>query len=118
MASRLYFFLIDDDLVNFPECSTEVSHGYKSDHSYISLNIQGSFITPGKGYWKFNNSHLLQDDFKSEIRALINDTVNSSFDSHRSLWDTIKFKVRDCSIQLGKKVKMIMFCSKLKYKTN
>ena len=101
-ASRLDFFLVDDNLVNFPVCSAEASHGYKSDHSYISLNIQGSSITPGKGYWKFNNSHLLQDDFKNDIRTIINDTVNSSFDSYRGLWDTVKFKIKDHAIRYGK----------------
>ena len=41
-ASRLDFFLIYDNLVNFPVCTTDVSHGYNSDNSYISLTIQGS----------------------------------------------------------------------------
>ena len=104
-ASRLDFFLIDDNLVNFPVCSADISHGFKSDHSYISLNIQGSSITPGRGYWKFNNSHLLQDEFKSDTRAIVSDTVNSSFDSYRGLWDTIKFKIKDHAIRYGKKRK-------------
>ena len=105
-ASRLDFF-VDDNLVNFPVCSADASHGYKSDHSYISLNIQGSSITPGKGYWKLNNSHLLQHDFKNDIRAIINDTVNGSFDSYRGLWDTVKFKIKDHAIRYGKKKKVI-----------
>ena len=49
-ASRLDFFLIDDDLVNFPICTSDISHGYISDHSYVSLNIQGSSIVQGEGY--------------------------------------------------------------------
>ena len=56
-AARLDYFLIDDNLPNFPLCETEISHGYNSDHSYISLKIQGSTIEKGKGYWKINNSH-------------------------------------------------------------
>ena len=32
--------------------------GFKSDLSYVTLTIQGSSITPGKGFWKFNNSRL------------------------------------------------------------
>ena len=39
-ASRLDFFLIDDHLSNFPVCNIKISHGYNTDHSYISLNIQ------------------------------------------------------------------------------
>ena len=35
-SSRLDLFLIDDNLVNFPICSADVSHGYNSDHSLTS----------------------------------------------------------------------------------
>ena len=43
-ASRLDFFLIDDNLVNLPVCKTDISHGYNSDHRYVLLTIQGSSI--------------------------------------------------------------------------
>ena len=70
-ASRLDFFLVDDNLVNFPVCSADASHGYKSDHSYISLNIQGSSITPGKGYWKLNNSNSYSTILKTISELLL-----------------------------------------------
>ena len=103
--TRLDFFLIDDTLVNFPTCCTETSHGFNSDHSYISLHIQGSSIERGKGYWKFNNSHLAQDNFKSGIREIIRETESQSFDSYSGLWDVIKMKIKDFAIRYGKKVK-------------
>ena len=62
-ATRLDFFLIDDTLVNFPTCTTNITHGFMSDHSYISIDIQGSRIIPGRGYWKLNNSHLDDQEF-------------------------------------------------------
>ena len=89
-ASRLDFILIDDSLVNFPVCSTSITHCFKSDRSYVTLTIQGSSITPGKGFWKFNNSHHLNELFKCDIRNKITDTQNSSFDSCRGLRDTIR----------------------------
>ena len=49
-ASRLDFFLIEDNLCDWPVCKTDISHGYNSDHGYISLNLQGSTIERGKGY--------------------------------------------------------------------
>ena len=36
-ASRLDLFLIDDHLSNSPVCNTKISHGYNTDHIYISL---------------------------------------------------------------------------------
>ena len=101
-ASRLDFFLIDDNLVNHPVCKTDISHGYNSDHSYVSLTIQGSSIERGRGYWKFNNSHLQDEEFVEEVKTIINDTHNSSFDSHSGLWDVIKFKIKDYAIRYGK----------------
>ena len=104
-SSRLDFFLVDDNLVNFPVCTADISHGFSSDHSYISLNIQGSAISHGKGYWKFNNSFLLNDDFIAEVKNLIRDICNDSYDSYSGLWDTIKFQVKDYSIRYGSKRK-------------
>ena len=101
-ASRLDFFLIDDNLVNLPVCKTDISHGYNSDHSYVSLTIQGSSIERGRGYWKFNNSHLQDEEFVEEVKTIINDTHNSSFDSYAGLWDVIKFKIKDYAIRYGK----------------
>ena len=101
-ASRLDFFLIDDRLVNFPICTSNISHGFNSDHSYVALNIQGSSIAPGKGYCKFNNSHLLDEDFVNATNNIVNESINSSFDSYRGLWDTIKFKIKSHAIRHGK----------------
>ena len=104
-ATRLDFFLIDDNLVNFPTCTTDISHGFMSDHSYISLNIQGSSIVPGRGYWKLNNSHLEDNDFVNSVSDIIHDTSSRSFDSYRGLWDTIKFQIKDLAIRYGSKKK-------------
>ena len=101
-ASRLDFFLIEDNLCDWPVCKTDISHGYNSDHSYISLNLQGSTIERGKGYWKLNNSHLQEGNFVDDVKAIINDTKNSSFDSYVGLWDVIKFKIKDYAIRFGK----------------
>ena len=68
---RLEFFLIDDNLVNLPFCKTDISHGYNSDHSYVSMTNQGSSIKRGRGYWKFDNSHLQDEKFVGEVKTII-----------------------------------------------
>ena len=107
--SRLDFFLVDDKLINLAVCSSNISYGFNSDHSYISLTLQGNPISHGRGYWKFNNSHLLSEEFSREVRSIINETLSGSFDSYNGVWDTIKFRVKDYAIFFGKKTK--------KYKT-
>ena len=104
-ASRLDFFLIDENLSNFPVCNTDISHGYNSDHSYISINIQGSGIVRGKGYWKLNNSHLQDEEFVNQVKVIIDETSSTSFDSYAGLWDVIKFKIKDYAIRYGKSKK-------------
>ena len=103
--TRLDFFLVDDKLINLPVCSSNISHGFSSDHSYVSLNLQGNPLSHGRGYWKFNNSHLHSEEFTQEVREIIKDTVSGSYDSFNGLWDTIKYRVKDYSIYYGKKTK-------------
>ena len=90
-ASRLDFFLIDDNLVKLPVCKTDISHGYNSDRTYVSLTIQGSSIGRGRGIEDTGN-----------LTTIINDTHNSSFDSYAGLWDVIKFEIKDYAIRYGK----------------
>ena len=111
-ASRLDFFSIDENLANFPVCHTDISHSYNSDHSYVSLNIQGSSIEKGRGYWKLNNSHLRDEEFVNEVKEIIDETLNSSFDSYPGLWDVIKFKIKDFAIRYGKKRKQKLWSKK------
>ena len=103
--TRLDFFLVDDKLVNLPICISNISHGFNSDHSYVSLTLQGNPLSHGRGYWKLNNSHLSSEEFTTEVKSIINETVAGSFDSYNGLWDTIKFRVKDYAIYFGKKTK-------------
>ena len=103
--SRLDYFLIDDNLVNLPICSSNVSHGYMTDHSYINLFIKGSSIERGRGYWKLNNSHLENDEFVDGVRNIISNTASEAYDSYNGLWDVIKFKIKDYAIKFGVKAK-------------
>ena len=111
-STRLDYFLVDDRLVNFPTCISNISHGFSSDHSYISLTIGGSPIHHGPGYWKFNNSHLLSEEFAHEVINIISDTISSSFDSYNGVWDTIKYKIKDYAIYFGKKTKKYRLAEK------
>ena len=103
--TRLDFFLIDDSLVNLPICTSDISHGFSSDHSYVSLTLQGNPISHGRGYWKFNNSHLSSEEFTDGVRSIISEVLSGSFDSYNGAWDTIKFRVKDHAIRHGKNTK-------------
>lgn len=108
--TRLDFFLIDDNLVNFPVCQSQITHGFSSDHSYITLTIEGSrnIMERGKGYWKLNNSHLTNENFTKAVRNIIQKTSRQSYDSDSGLWDVIKMKIKDFAIRYDKKAKKIL----------
>ena len=101
--SRLDFFLIDKSLESLSNCRYD--HGLNSDHSYVTLNIKGEQIEQGRGYWKFNNSFLEDAEFVADIRTIITETCNSSYDSYGGLWDVIKMKIKDHSSRIGAKKK-------------
>ena len=53
--ARLDFFLISDCLV-MDVTDAKILPGYKTDHSLISIEFKFGTFSPGKSYWKFNNS--------------------------------------------------------------
>jgi len=68
--SRLDFFLFLDELMTYFQ-SSQIIPGYRTDHSVISLTLDIATIKRGKGFWKFNNSHLKDFDFITRIKKTI-----------------------------------------------
>ena len=104
-GTRLDFFLVDNNVINLPVCSSSVTHGFRSDHSYVELSLQGNKIDRGRGYWKLNNSLLEIPEFCDDVCRTIDSTLGSDFDSWGGAWDVIKFKIKDVAILYGKKRK-------------
>ena len=44
---------------------------YRSDHSIIEMNVNLSGFKHGKGYWKFNNSLLKNQNYLDFINKII-----------------------------------------------
>ena len=91
LAFTFLFINRSDNLVNFPICTSDIGLDYSSDHSYVSLNIQGSTIVQGKGYWKFNNSHLLNNDFVNDITCIVVKTfLADKIFGGQNFWRTVR----------------------------
>ena len=65
--SRLDYFLISDSLLNVINKS-EIKPGYYSDHSIINLNIDFVKIEKEPGFFKINNSVILEKDYQDKIK--------------------------------------------------
>ena len=63
IASFLSSYVIDD----------KIKPSIKTDHSMISLHIQGNnFEKRGPGFWKFNAALLKDTDYVQKVKDIIN----------------------------------------------
>ena len=70
--ARLDYFLISDDC--FPYASeAKIIPGYRSDHSGIVLELTLNTNERGRGYWKFNNSLLKDQQYVSLVKNTISE---------------------------------------------
>ena len=68
--SRLDFFLISETLLPFVKDS-KILHGYRSDHSFISMKFEFKKDEKKRSYWKFNSSLLKEPDCIKGIKETI-----------------------------------------------
>ena len=60
--SRLDFFLLSSELQS-KLLSCDIKPGYRTDHSIIDITLDLTKIERGSGYWKFNNSLLMDKNY-------------------------------------------------------
>ena len=97
--SRLDYFLISNNLVNFVS-KTEIKSGYNTDHSIITLNVNFVKIDKGPGVFKINNSILLQNEYQKIIKNSIKNIVDINKDCNpNTLWELIKGSCRNETIK-------------------
>ena len=71
--SRLDFFLISDTLLPFIKDSN-ILNGYRSDHSFVSIDLEFKKEERRRNFWKFNSSLLKEADCVNEIKKVIKNT--------------------------------------------
>ena len=97
---RLDYWLISDSLQE-EIISTEIKTSIKTDHSAITLSINGLHeFERGPNFWKFN-SNLVNDSVCCEL--LTTEYANwlqefKEVQDKRVLWDLIKYKIRQRTI--------------------
>ena len=96
---RLYYFLISDCLQEAVQ-TIEIILSLQSDRYALKLNFCTIQVgAKGRGYWKFNNLLLHNNEF---VEVMINAIPNflwsaSSFHDSMMKWEFIKYKCRDIS---------------------
>ena len=103
--SRLDYFLLSDNLANsVSSCAHRIS--YKSDHSIVELNINIANFQRGPGYFKLNNSFLLEKQYQEIIKKSITEITSINENANpNTLWELVKGSIRNESIKYGSRKK-------------
>ena len=97
--SRLDFFLLSKNIVN---CTfkSNIKNGYKTDHSLITVSLNFDKTTRGPGYFKLNNSLILDVDYQNIVKSSILETVAINHEANPNiLWEIIKGNIRNETIR-------------------
>ncbi|KAJ8030141.1 hypothetical protein HOLleu_26461 [Holothuria leucospilota] len=101
---RLDFFLISRNLLsNVTDCYFQPA--LLSDHSLTILCLTPSFKPRGRGYWKFNNSLLHDQEYihliENVITSFPSDHISGDIDPSLT-WEKLKFHIRHRTVKYCK----------------
>ena len=81
-----------------------ISHGYRTDHSIVSIVLNNNYEKPGRGFWNLNISLLNDIDYVNMVKKCIDYVVNENSEADPNiLWETIKCVVRGDTIRYSVK---------------
>ena len=102
---RLDFFLVSQSVMSNVK-DTDISAGYKTDHSLITIKIAQHSNTRGPGFWKLNKSFLKETEYINQIRETIEQVKleyrEDKYVNPALMWEMIKLKIRVKPIHYGK----------------
>ena len=73
--ARLDFFLLTPDL-HAKIVKYKISPGYRTDHSFLSIELDTGEMRRGNGFWKMNTSLLHDEDYVKLVKKTIQDTIS------------------------------------------
>lgn len=96
---RLDYFLVSNNLINYTT-SSSIKPGYNTDHSLVKIELDLLKLERGPGFFKINNSVLLDTEYQNIIKKAITDIteVNSNANPN-TLWEVIKGAIRNETIK-------------------
>ncbi len=99
---RLDMFLISQDLYS-NIIKTDIIPSFKSDHSIISMNLDFTSQSRGRGFWKLNASLFKDKEYVEIINKTIDDSV-ISYENHTPTLrlEMIKMEVAGASIKYSR----------------
>ena len=106
---RLDYFLISNTLMK-SKVYANILPSIKSDHSLIEISLKLMGPPRGPGTWKLNTSLLQDEEYKKEIKSIINKTWEDFGENpdFALRFDWVKHKIREFSIKFSKEKSRII----------
>jgi len=99
IQSRIDFFLCSKEVEKY--CNKcYITNAPVPDHKAVVMHICKNENDIGKGYWKLNNTVLVEEDYKNGIENIFKNTVSEfeHVDSKALVWDMCKIRFKAYSI--------------------
>ena len=78
----------------------KITTGFRSDHSLVHFNLITDNQPRGPGFFKLNNSVILEQDYQNKIKQSIQEIADINKDCNpNTLWQLIKGTIRNESIK-------------------
>ena len=101
--SRLDYFFISEHLcLSGAQVECNIMPPYLADHRAVQLKVDLAGQVRGSGYWKFNNSLLVDENFVEDLRAFMQEALRENDTpgiSRALLFDTVLCMARGKIIQ-------------------
>lgn len=102
-ASRIDFFLIDQNLTSARSCDIRPAQIQYTDHMAVSLKVEyGNRENKGPGLWKINNSILENTEYKAMVDNLIDTLIERNGEmklEKPNFWDYCKLMIKFKTIE-------------------
>ena len=108
LQRRLDYFFVSNNIEEFV-IDAKVLPAFLSDHSPILISYSPySDIEKSAGFWKFNNSLLLNENYTVSLKKLISDTKtkfnSDDFADSQVKWEFLKYEIRKFTIEFSKRL--------------
>ena len=103
-----YIFLSENINLTTHNIITGITNPIKNigvtDHSALKATFSMNSLKKGPGYWKLNNSMLLDEGYIKLINKTIDESIQSStcLKSHQLIWEFLKINIREESMKYCK----------------
>ena len=104
----LFFFYISDSKPVSPK-NTDVLASLLTDHSPISFSYcKNEESNSGRGFWKFNNSLIENEEYVQQMKKCISDTLIELFNENilddQIKWEYFEYNITKHTITFSKKL--------------